>query len=72
MSDSLPGLRHAARGSFNAMKLCVSALELPCTFDEQIEFLDDVIRTSDHMCVLVDDLSALFEGNPPTTQGPRT
>jgi len=58
--NSMSNLRHAARGSFNAIKLCVSALVLPCTPDEQLEFLDDVIQASDGLCDLLDDLSAAF------------
>ena len=69
MSDSLSGLRHSARGCLNAVKLCVSALELECTVEEQIEFLDDIIRSSDKLCLLIDDLNALFEaqGSPQTS-----
>lgn len=54
-------LRHAARGSFNAIKLCTSALTLPCTRQEQVEFLDDVLQTCDMLCGELDDLSAAFE-----------
>lgn len=54
-------LRHAARGSFNAIKLCVSALTLPCTRQEQIEFLDDVLQTCDALCGELDELSAAFD-----------
>lgn len=61
MDDSLSGIRHAARGCFNGIKLCASALELPCTYEEQIEFVEDVIRASDQMCGLIDDLSAAID-----------
>lgn len=64
MDQSLSGVRHAARGCLNAIKLCVSALELPGPPEEQIEFLDDVINASDKMCDLVDQLNALFEDPP--------
>ena len=56
MKDSLSGLRHSARGCLNAVKLCVSALELNCTHEEQMEFVDDVIRGSDKMCACIDEL----------------
>ena len=61
MGESPSGVRHAARGCLNAIKLCVSALELPGPEEEQIEFLDDVIRSSDKMCGLVEQLNSLFE-----------
>jgi len=64
MKDALSGLRHSARGCLNAVKLCVSALELECTREEQIEFIDDVIRGSDKMCQLMDELIAYFDAHP--------
>ncbi len=64
MKDALSGLRHSARGCLNAVKLCVSALELECTPEEQIEFIDDVIRGSDKMCGYIDELIAYFEAHP--------
>jgi hypothetical protein len=64
MDSGLPVLRHSARGCLNSIKLCVSALDLPCTFEEQIEFIDDVIRSSEKMVGLVDELGAYFDANP--------
>ncbi len=64
MKDSLSGLRHSARGCLNAVKLCVSALELNCTHEEQMEFVDDVIRSSDKMCACIDELAAYFDSHP--------
>lgn len=65
MGDSLSVLRHSIRGSLNAVKLCVSALQLDCTRDEQLEFLQDVIRSSDEMIGLCEELDAMFEESPP-------
>ena len=66
VENSLSTIRHAARGCLNGMKLCVSALELPCEFDEQMEFIDDVIRATDKMAGLMDELAGAFDsaGNP--------
>jgi hypothetical protein len=61
MNDGLPSLRHSARGCLNSIKLCVSALELPCTHEEEMEFIDDVIRSSDKMASLMDEFAAFFE-----------
>lgn len=61
MENSLSTIRHAARGCFNGIKLCVSALELDCTHEEQVEFIEDVIRASDTMCGLLDDLSQVID-----------
>ena len=63
MQESLSGLRHAARGCLNAVKLCISALELECTPEEQIEFLDDVVKTSDKMCAVMDELEAFHNAH---------
>ena len=70
MSQSLSSIRHSARGCFNGIKLCVSALELPCSHEEQVEFIEDVIRASDKMCGLIDELSAAIDqaGIPQSTQ----
>ena len=64
MHDSLSGLRHAARGCLNSIKLCVSALELECTHDEQVEFIEDVIRSSEKLCGLIDDLAMMPDPAP--------
>ena len=61
LNDGLPGLRHSARGCLNSIKLCVSALELPCTHEEEMEFIDDVIRSSDKMVSLMDEFAVYFE-----------
>lgn len=63
--NSMSNLRHAARGSFNAVKLCISALVLPCTPDEQLDFLDDVIQASESLCDLLDSLAAAFADDAP-------
>ena len=70
MDNSLSNIRHAARGCFNGIKLCVSALELPCSHEEQVEFIEDVIRASDKMCGLIDELAVAIEraGIPQASQ----
>ena len=35
-------LRHAIRGTLNALKLCVSAFEMPLDTSEKLEFLSDI------------------------------
>jgi hypothetical protein len=72
MNDSLSTLRHAARGCLNAVKLCVSALELDCTREEQIEFIDDVINGSDRMCGFIDELIAHFDAHPELQAAPNS
>lgn len=61
MDDGLPTLRHSARGCLNSIKLCVSALDLPCTFEEEMEFIEDVIRSADKMGGLMQQIEAVFE-----------
>lgn len=70
MPESISSLRHSARGHLNAVKLCVSALELDCTRQEQLDFLDDVIRASDELCGVTEQLAAAFEseGVTPSNQ----
>ncbi|HSU66731.1 MAG TPA: hypothetical protein VLJ39_07660 [Tepidisphaeraceae bacterium] len=62
--DTLRSLRHSARGNLNSIKLCVSALELPCTPEEEMEFITDVISASDKLAHLMDDLDAYFDSAP--------
>ena len=69
MDNSLAGLRHSARGCLNSIKLCASALELDCTPEEELEFINDVIRACDKMGSLMDELSRLFESQSPTGAG---
>jgi hypothetical protein len=68
MEDTLPTLRHSARGCLNAIKLCVSALELPCTHEEEMEFINDVIRSSDKMVDVIDQLEGFFASTAPSDQ----
>lgn len=70
MDDGLPALRHSARGCLNSIKLCVSALDLPCTFEEEMEFIDDVIRSSDKLRELMDQIEAVFQAKTPETSRP--
>ena len=70
MNEGLPALRHSARGCLNSIKLCVSALELPCTHEEEMEFVNDVIRSSDKMVELMDQFAVFFETYPPGSEQP--
>ena len=64
MQESLSVMRHAARGYLNAVKLCVSAMELDCTHEEHLEFITDVIASSDKMDGVMAQLAEYFEQHP--------
>jgi hypothetical protein len=64
MDQSLSTLRHAARGCLNSIKLCISALELPCTPEEETEFINDVIVSSDKLAALTEQLAEYFDSVP--------
>jgi hypothetical protein len=64
MQESLSTLRHSARGYLNAVKLCVSAMELDCTHEEQLEFVTDVISSSEKMELLMGQIEAYFDEHP--------
>lgn len=70
MENSLSGLRHAARGCLNSIKLCASAFDLPGPVEEQVQFLDDIIVASDKMCALVDQLCSMFDHAPSPAAAP--
>jgi len=64
MPESLSSLRHAARGHLNAIKLCASAMELECTRNEHLEFITDVINSSDKLDEVMVQIGQFFEENP--------
>lgn len=65
MSEPVSELRHAARGCFNAVKLCAAALELPGSPEEQIEFIDEIIQSSDKLGGLMDELQSAYDRRGP-------
>lgn len=56
-------VRHAIRGTMNALKLCVSAFEMPLEPSEKLEFLSDIDASADKLVSLLDE----FEAHAPTT-----
>lgn len=46
--------RHSMRGTMNAMKLCVSAFDMPLERQEKLEFLADVEASADQILSLLD------------------
>jgi hypothetical protein len=59
MADQYSLLRHSLRGTFNALKLGVSAMETGLTRDESLEFLGYIIQATDKMSVALDEYEAL-------------
>lgn len=57
-------LRHATRGAFNALKLCVSAFEMPLEPSEKLEFLSDIDNAAQRIINLLADLDANAAGQP--------
>lgn len=54
MDQSSSEFRHALRGAVNALKLCVSAFDLPLSKSEQLEFLADIEVAADKVASLLD------------------
>jgi hypothetical protein len=71
-TESLSVIRHAARGCLNSIKLCVSALELPCTPEEENEFIGDVIASSEKLDQWMDKLAHYFENAPASHEAQNT
>jgi hypothetical protein len=46
------------RGTMNAIKLCVSAFDMPLERAEKIEFLDDVVASAEKIVALLDQWEA--------------
>jgi hypothetical protein len=68
MPSEVSLLRHSIRGTINALKLGVSAMDTGLTREESIEFLDYIIQATDKMCTELDSYEALpDELKVPTT-----
>jgi len=60
MHDSLASLRHDIRGTLNALKLCISAFEMPLEPSEKLEFLADIEASSDKLAGLVEEIDSVM------------
>jgi hypothetical protein len=59
MDDPIRTLRHAARGYLNSIRLCASALELPCDHEEEVTFIDDIIESAQRVIDTLDELDKI-------------
>ena len=59
MPDEASLLRHSIRGTINALKLGISAMETGLTNEEAVEFLDYIIQATDKMESLLDQYDPL-------------
>jgi hypothetical protein len=50
--------RHSMRGTMNAIKLCVSAFDMPLERAEKLEFLNDVVNSAEKIVALLDQWDA--------------
>jgi hypothetical protein len=60
--------RHNVRGRLNALKLCVSALEILTDRKEQLEFLTFIEQACDTTVVALDELDAVSDDAPAPQQ----
>jgi hypothetical protein len=68
MDSTLAECRHSIRGTLNALKLCISALELPLARSEKIAFLCDIEESAERLIAQLQQLSAL--AGEPAVRGP--
>ena len=66
MQDELRLARHDLRGKLNALKLCVSALEIVKSTKERAEFIDMIEQSADATVIALD----LLEATPGHPQDP--
>jgi hypothetical protein len=59
MDRTASEFRHAVRGALNALKLCVSAFELPLSTSEKLEFLSDIEVAADKVAALMGSYEAM-------------
>ncbi len=71
MPDEVRILRHSIRGTFNALRLGISAMYTDLTPEEAVEFLDYMIQACDKMCEELDQYDLLPDAlkvtSPPVT-----
>lgn len=58
-------LRHSIRGAFNALRLCVSALEMPLDTSEKLEFLSDIETAAERIATVLEQLDASLPSDHP-------
>src|SRR5947207_15773531 len=61
MQTPISRARHDLRGRVNALKLCVSALEVCDTQEETLEFLDMIERAAEKAAVAMEDMERVFD-----------
>ena len=59
MHESLASLRHDIRGTLNALKLCISAFDIPLETSEKLDFLADIETSAQKLASLVEELDAM-------------
>ncbi len=62
-------VRHAIRGTMNALKLCVSAFEMSSQASDKLEFLLDIEESAEKLVLLVDKYEARVASPSPLTAG---
>ena len=65
MQRSRSEVRHAIRGTLNALKLCISALEMPMTESDKLEFLSDVEFAAGRLAELLSEFETFPEDSGP-------
>jgi hypothetical protein len=66
-------LRHGIRGTFNALKLCVSAFEMPLETSEKLEFLSDIESSAEKLASLLEEYESVApDPAPPSAQPSQT
>jgi hypothetical protein len=58
LEDKLRRARHDLRGKLNALKLCVSAIEVVKSPRERLEFIDMIVQSADATATALDLLEA--------------
>lgn len=64
MHESLASLRHDIRGTLNALKLCISAFEMPLETSEKLEFLADIETSAEKLVGMLSQLDAFAASEP--------
>jgi hypothetical protein len=64
MHESLASLRHDIRGTLNALKLCISAFDMPLETSEKLEFLADIQTSAEKLASLVEALETMASTEP--------
>jgi hypothetical protein len=70
MQTPISRARHDLRGRFNALKLCIGALEICTAPDDIAEFIEMIDRSADQVTDAAEEMERVFDAHGGWTSEP--